>query len=250
MISTYQLQRAVARYVRGRTRSTAEIELAWMRLAVQLQRELGEQHEIFDRDAGVFVARFFRASLPDMLHDAAAARAAAEGLRADATGGSPLDQAVSRARRTAVNAAHRMLGEATRSKHQSLGITRYRWVSSQDQRVRRRHRELNKTIQRWDDPPVSNPETGRRAHPGEDYGCRCTASPILDDIETLLAQPAPAPARRAEDRRKLRAALAAAQAVPQNQRVLAALEDKPRGILPSVWASVRAWLRARKPRSR
>ena len=33
---------------------------------------------------------------------------------------------------------------------------------------------------RWDTPPD---DTG---HPGEDYGCRCTAEPKLDDLLTAL----------------------------------------------------------------
>lgn len=59
-----------------------------------------------------------------------------------------------------------------------LGIERYRWRTSRDERVRDTHRANAGKVFRWDTPP---PETG---HPGHDINCRCTAEPvILDDID-------------------------------------------------------------------
>jgi SPP1 gp7 family putative phage head morphogenesis protein len=68
----------------------------------------------------------------------------------------------------------------TESTQKAAGIESYKWRSSRDQRTRERHRELDGTIHRWDDPPVVDPKTGRRDHPGEDYQCRCVAIPVVD----------------------------------------------------------------------
>ena len=62
----------------------------------------------------------------------------------------------------------------------SAGVRRYRWSTSHDERVRVSHRELNGTIHGVDDPPVVDKRTGRRAHPGEDFLCRCAAIWVLE----------------------------------------------------------------------
>lgn len=62
----------------------------------------------------------------------------------------------------------------------SAGVRRYRWSTSHDIRVRDRHKELDGTIHSVDDPPVVDLKTGRRAHPGEDYNCRCAAIWVLE----------------------------------------------------------------------
>lgn len=60
------------------------------------------------------------------------------------------------------------------------GVRRYRWSTAHDVRVRHDHRELNGTIHSVDDPPVVDKKTGRRAHPGEDFNCRCAAIWVLE----------------------------------------------------------------------
>lgn len=62
----------------------------------------------------------------------------------------------------------------------SAGVRRYKWSTSHDERVRVSHRLLNGTVHSVDDPPVVDPRTGRRAHPGEDFNCRCAAIWVLD----------------------------------------------------------------------
>lgn len=74
---------------------------------------------------------------------------------------------------------------ATRDKHISLGFTHYRWLSSDDERVRPLHRApgspgaargaLHGTIRAWDDP---HPTEG---HPGDAPNCRCVAIPVTVD---------------------------------------------------------------------
>lgn len=71
--------------------------------------------------------------------------------------------------------------EYSMSRARDAGIRRYRWSTSHDRRVRQRHRELDgKTID-FDRPPVVDIKTGRRAHAGEDFLCRCGKIWILDD---------------------------------------------------------------------
>jgi SPP1 gp7 family putative phage head morphogenesis protein len=62
----------------------------------------------------------------------------------------------------------------------SAGVRKYRWSTSHDIRVRPEHKELQGTIHLVDDPPIVDAKTGRRGHPGEDYGCRCSPIWVLD----------------------------------------------------------------------
>ena len=68
-----------------------------------------------------------------------------------------------------------------------LGSKRYVWRTSRDEIVRHDHRRLEGTVQLWSNPPVVDLATGRRAHPGEDYECRCLALPIVElaDVSIL-----------------------------------------------------------------
>ena len=80
----------------------------------------------------------------------------------------------------------------TKTQQKDAGCNKYRWSSSGDSRVRDCHRELNKKVFSWDDPPemwyISKKNgkvfTGRKCHPGEDYGCRCVAIPEFE-IDSL-----------------------------------------------------------------
>lgn len=60
------------------------------------------------------------------------------------------------------------------------GVEEYIWSTSGDSRVREDHARLNNKRFRWDDPPVVDRKTGRRAHPGEDYQCRCVPIAVFD----------------------------------------------------------------------
>jgi SPP1 gp7 family putative phage head morphogenesis protein len=95
-------------------------------------------------------------------------------------------------------------GQLTQLRQTNIGIKRYRWSSSQDERVRSGHRKLNGTIQEWSKPPLCDERTGERAHPGYPVQCRCVAIPIVDDLlveaglldpeDVELQQPTPGPA--------------------------------------------------------
>ena len=63
--------------------------------------------------------------------------------------------------------------------YKESGVNYYKWSTSGDQRVRPDHKRLNNRIFSWDEPPIVDTATGRRAHPGEDFGCRCVAIPVI-----------------------------------------------------------------------
>jgi SPP1 gp7 family putative phage head morphogenesis protein len=82
-------------------------------------------------------------------------------------------------------------GELNQLRQTNVGVRRYRWSTSQDERVRPAegpnkerlgHRKLNGTIQEWSKPPLTDERTGERAHPGQPIRCRCVAIPIIDDV--------------------------------------------------------------------
>jgi len=69
---------------------------------------------------------------------------------------------------------------------ESIGSKAYIWVTSHDERVRpthgesNNHRVLDGRTFAWNNPPIVDTATGRRRHPGEDFGpCRCGARPII-----------------------------------------------------------------------
>lgn len=72
-------------------------------------------------------------------------------------------------------------------RYKAIGSTTYEWRTQGDSRVRpthgesNNHRILNGRVFSWSSPPVVDAATGRRRHPGQDYGpCRCLALPILN----------------------------------------------------------------------
>jgi len=60
------------------------------------------------------------------------------------------------------------------------GFDRYVWTTKKDSKVRPDHARLEGRIISWNDPPVVDLRSGRHAHPGEDYNCRCTAAPYRE----------------------------------------------------------------------
>lgn len=79
----------------------------------------------------------------------------------------------------------------TESRYLDAGIPKYTWrtvIGSPLHPVRPVHKELEGTIQRWDRPPITTdvkgkygkPQPERRNNPGEDYGCRCRAVPLVE----------------------------------------------------------------------
>lgn len=88
------------------------------------------------------------------------------------------DVAKSRADLIARDQVLKMNSQITQSRQKSAGITHYVWSTSQDERVREMHADLEGETFAWDDPPITN-EQDETNHPGEDYQCRCVAIPVL-----------------------------------------------------------------------
>lgn len=106
--------------------------------------------------------------------------------------GRRLEEATGIGRRRAQFVARNEMGNLyathTRVRQQELGITRYRWRTSRDERVRASHGDKEGEIFAWTEPPA---DTG---HPGADFNCRCTAEPVLEDLELEEVAPVPAEA--------------------------------------------------------
>lgn len=67
------------------------------------------------------------------------------------------------------------------ARYQEAGVEEYEWgcvTGSKLHPVRPLHQRLAGKTFRWDTPPIVD-EQGNRKNPGQDYGCRCFAKPIV-----------------------------------------------------------------------
>ena len=116
--------------------------------------------------------------------------------------GSKLDKGIfkrieTRARLIARDQVAKWNGQLMELKQTEAGITEYFWSTSLDERVRESHRVLEGKLCRWDNPSVYKNSTKDKEwlnksgigavelHVGQDYQCRCTASPNFDSIPGL-----------------------------------------------------------------
>lgn len=86
-------------------------------------------------------------------------------------------------RRAAFLAEHEtalMIAKYRQLRYESLGSQEYFWETKRDLKVRPGHAALQGRRFAWTNPPVADPATGRRCHPGEDYNCRCHPRPIIN----------------------------------------------------------------------
>ncbi len=67
------------------------------------------------------------------------------------------------------------MAEVRDERYQDAGVTKYKWSSSQDIRVRELHKELNGKVFDYSSPPIIDENTGERGVPGQAFGCRCVA---------------------------------------------------------------------------
>lgn len=102
-----------------------------------------------------------------------------------------------RARFIARDQISKLNGQITQARQTELGVERYVWRTSQDERVRPSHRVLEGRTCLWNnasvvlqdaDDPTSRMKrsslspTGYVGHPGSDYQCRCYPEPVLEDV--------------------------------------------------------------------
>jgi SPP1 gp7 family putative phage head morphogenesis protein len=74
-------------------------------------------------------------------------------------------------------------GQLTQTRQENAGVVEYIWTTSHDERVRPGHAHLDGTRHAWLAAPVVDERTGRRAHPGQDFQCRCTPTPVIPELE-------------------------------------------------------------------
>lgn len=86
--------------------------------------------------------------------------------------------AVQHAKLIAVDQTGSILGQLNAHRATKAGAKYYIWRSSEDNRVRPRHRELDGTKQKYNDPKGGD----NGLMPGEPIRCRCVAMPIFDDL--------------------------------------------------------------------
>lgn len=77
--------------------------------------------------------------------------------------------------------------DLNKARQTDLGIKRFIWRTSGDDRVRDQHAERDGEVYTWEDG------TGEKgdAFPGEAINCRCTAEPVVDDLLTALQETEP-----------------------------------------------------------
>jgi SPP1 gp7 family putative phage head morphogenesis protein len=94
------------------------------------------------------------------------------------------DVTESRAKLIARDQTVKMNSDFNRERQQQVGIEKYEWSTSQDERVRTSHADVDGRTFRWDEPgPVPGAVAGEPCHPGIDVNCRCVAIPVVDMAE-------------------------------------------------------------------
>lgn len=81
----------------------------------------------------------------------------------------------SRARTIARDQIGKLNGELNKARQRNMGVERFVWRTSEDERVRPEHEDLDGKTFKWNDPPSEG-------IPGEPINCRCEAEPVLSDI--------------------------------------------------------------------
>ena len=102
-----------------------------------------------------------------------------------------------RAKLIARDQVAKLNGQITKTRQEALGLEKYRWRTSRDERVRgnpagkypqsryNHWAREGKTFS-WEKPPPDG-------HPGFPIQCRCTAEPVFEEMEELLEMERPTP---------------------------------------------------------
>jgi SPP1 gp7 family putative phage head morphogenesis protein len=90
--------------------------------------------------------------------------------------------AESRAKLIARDQVGKLFGAIQEARQVGLGIDRYTWRTSNDNRVRDTHEKREGESYSWNDPPGDLSDPGDGGHPGFPINCRCWAEPDLTAI--------------------------------------------------------------------
>lgn len=91
------------------------------------------------------------------------------------------DVSLNKAKFLARQETNLMMTKFKEIRYQDAGLDEYKWgcvAGSKSHPVRPMHKALEGKIFRWDTPPVTD-NKGARNNPGQDYGCRCYARPLV-----------------------------------------------------------------------
>ena len=102
-------------------------------------------------------------------------KSAADRTTLQATGMS----AEARAKLLARDQIGKLNSDVTKTRQTKLGLRRYRWRTSMDEKVRDSHKELENELFYWDPDDGPTPPEG---HPGMPINCRCYAEPDFSDL--------------------------------------------------------------------
>lgn len=83
----------------------------------------------------------------------------------------------SRAMLIARDQSSKLNAALTRARHEDVGVTKYMWSTSGDERVRASHAEKDGQVFEYANPPA---DTG---NPGHDVNCRCVAIAVFDEVQ-------------------------------------------------------------------
>jgi len=103
-------------------------------------------------------------------------------IRADIAG--IVQASKSRAKLIARDQVNKFNGRLSELRQTAMGVEKYTWRTSDDERVRPDHQRLDDTVFSWDAPPVTvttGKRAGERNHPGGDINCRCIAEAVFPD---------------------------------------------------------------------
>lgn len=79
-----------------------------------------------------------------------------------------------RAQFIAIDQSGSIFGQLTAKRHEDMGVNKFKWMTSHDERVRDSHKVLSDKIFSYTDLPAVG-------LPGTDYRCRCVATPVFVD---------------------------------------------------------------------
>ena len=85
------------------------------------------------------------------------------------------------ARNIARQQSDMLAAQSLQARHKSVGVTSYRWRNVGDRRVRKLHQQREGREFSYAEPP----EDG---HPGEPWGCRCYAEPVIQGYEAGVTE--------------------------------------------------------------
>lgn len=89
--------------------------------------------------------------------------------------------AESRARFLARDQLGKLWGQVNAVRQRSVGVDQFTWRDCGLDNVRPRHLKASGKVWSYEDPPAVG-NHGERMLPGEDFGCRCTAEPVVTGI--------------------------------------------------------------------